>query len=169
MIDPMTGQPPLSADPSDAMDFDVDELEIEGIDGLEAADQAEVDAALAKVAAICAKDSELVHGDVVEALAIESPLPLAVALCQQAMGFVPDTVRRRIIEAEFEETITADRARRAEQIVLEEKAKTRSAKAAATRAATAAKENAVEFAKMASNRCDRCFQVRTPAGTCGCD
>lgn len=169
MIDPMTGQPPATEELSSVEDLGVDELEIEGIDGIEPADQAEVDAALARVDAICAKDPELVHGDVVESVAIESSLALAVALCQQAMGFVPDTVRRRIIEAEFEETITADRARRAEQIVLEEKAKNRSAKAAATRAATAAKENAVESAKLASNRCDRCFQVRTPAGTCGCD
>jgi hypothetical protein len=139
------------------------------LDELPPADQAEVDAAMARVEEICAADPELVHGDVVERVAVESPLPLAVALCQQAMGFIPDTVRRRIVESEFEDTIAADRARRNEQAAVEGKAQARSAKAAATRAATAARENAENAAKLKSNRCDRCFQVRTPAGTCGCD
>jgi hypothetical protein len=133
------------------------------------ADPTELAEALARIEALCAADEELVHGDVVERVAGESALPLAVALCQEGMGFLPDTVRRRLVEAEFEDTISADRERRAEEKAVADKAKARSAKAAATRAATIARENAVESAKMASNRCDRCFQVRTPAGTCGCD
>jgi hypothetical protein len=133
------------------------------------ADPAELAAALARVEAMCAADEDLVHGDAVEMVAMDSPLPLAVALCQEGMGFLPDTVRRRIVEAEFEDTIQADRARRRAELEAEEKARARSDKAAATRAATAARENAEQAAKLASNRCDRCFQVRTPAGTCGCD
>ncbi|MDP3712274.1 MAG: hypothetical protein Q8R60_07310 [Mycobacteriales bacterium] len=139
------------------------------LDELPPADPVAVAAAIAIVEERCAADPDLVHGDVVEMVAMESELSLAVALCVQTMGFVPDTVRRRIVEAEFEETIAADRERRAEQAVVAGKAAARSAKAAATRAATAARESAEQAAKMRSNRCDVCFQVRSPAGTCGCD
>lgn len=139
------------------------------IDEIPPADPTAVAAAMAIVEERCAADPDLVHGDVVESLAMESDLSLAVALCQQAMGFLPDTVRRRIVESEYEETIAADRVRRNEQAAVAGKAAARSAKAAATRAATAARESAEQAAKMRSNRCDSCFQVRSPAGTCGCD
>jgi pimeloyl-ACP methyl ester carboxylesterase len=41
-----------------------------------------------------------VHGDVVEQVAAECPLDVAVLLCRQTMDFVPDTVRRRLFEHE---------------------------------------------------------------------
>lgn len=139
------------------------------LDEIPPADPVAVAAAIAIVEERCAEDTDLVHGDVVEMVAMDCELSLAVALCLETIGFLPDTVRRRIVEAEFEDTISADRVRRAEAKALEDKAAARSAKAAATRAATAARESAEQSAKMKSNRCDTCFQVRSPAGTCGCD
>jgi hypothetical protein len=131
--------------------------------------QADVDAALRRVEAIVAADDDLVHGDVVEQVALELPLPVATELCEQAMGFVPDTIRQRIFLAEHEDTIRAGAEVNAERDAAEQKAKNRSAKAAATRANTLAKEAAVNAEKLKASTCLSCFQVRTPAGTCGCD
>jgi hypothetical protein len=128
-----------------------------------------VDAALRRVEEIVAADEDLVHGDVVEQVALESPLDVAVELCEQAMGFVPDTIRQRIFLAQHEDTIRAGAEANAEREAVEQKARQRSEKAAATRAATLAKEAAVNAEKLKSATCMSCFQVRTPAGTCGCD
>jgi hypothetical protein len=131
--------------------------------------QAAVDEALRRVEALVAADEDLVHGDVVEQVALDSPLEVAVELCEQAMGFVPDTIRQRLFHSQHEETIRAGAELNAERDAVEQKAKQRSAKAAATRAATLAKEAAVNAEKLKSSTCMTCFQVRTPAGTCGCD
>ena len=92
--------------------------------------QAAVDAAVADVEARCAKDPELVPGDVVEQVALTLPVEVAVTLCAQQMGFLPDTVRRRMFEAEHADTIAAAAEVRAEQAALEQRAAARSAKAA---------------------------------------
>jgi hypothetical protein len=131
--------------------------------------QAGVDAALRRVEELVAADEDLVHGDVVEQVALDSPLEVAVELCEQAMGFVPDTIRQRLFLAQHEETIRAGAEVNAERDAAEQKAKSRSAKAAATRATTLAKEAAVNAEKLKASTCMSCFQVRTPAGTCGCD
>ena len=131
--------------------------------------QAGVDAALRRVEELVAADEDLVHGDVVEQVALDSPLDVAVELCEQAMGFVPDTIRQRVFLAEHEDTIRAGAEANAERDAAETKAKNRSAKAAATRANTLAKEAAVNAEKLKASTCMSCFQVRTPAGTCGCD
>ncbi len=131
--------------------------------------QAGVDAALRRVEEMVAADENLVHGDVVEQVALDSPLDIAVELCEQAMGFVPDTIRQRLFLSQHEETIRAGAEVNAERDALELKAKNRSAKAAATRANTLAKEAAVNAEKLKASTCMSCFQVRTPAGTCGCD
>ena len=131
--------------------------------------QAAVDAALARVDALVAKDEELVHGDVVEQVALDSPLDVAVQMCEQSMGFVPDTIRQRLFEAEHADTIAAGAAVNAERQAAEEKAQQRSARAAATRAKTLAAEAAAQSATIRSATCPNCFQVRSPAGTCGCD
>ena len=131
--------------------------------------QAGVDQALRRVEELVAADEDLVHGDVVEQVALESPLDVAVELCEQAMGFVPDTIRQRLFLAQHEETIRAGAEVNAERDAAETKAKNRSAKAAATRANTLAKEAAVNAEKLKASTCMSCFQVRTPAGTCGCD
>jgi hypothetical protein len=131
--------------------------------------QADVDAALRRVEEIVAGNEELVHGDVVEQVALECPLPVALELCEQAMGFVPDTIRQRVFLAEHEDTIRAGAEANAERDAAELKAKNRSMKAAATRANTLAKEAAVNAEKLKASTCMSCFQVRTPAGTCGCD
>jgi hypothetical protein len=131
--------------------------------------QAGVDAALRRVEELVAADEDLVHGDVVEQVALDSPLDVAVELCEQAMGFVPDTVRQRIFMAQHEDTIRAGAEANAERDAAETKAKNRSAKAAATRANTLAKEAAANAEKLKASTCMSCFQVRTPAGTCGCD
>ena len=131
--------------------------------------QAGVDAALRRVEELVAADEDLVHGDVVEQVALDSPLEVAVELCEQAMGFVPDTVRQRVFMAQHEDTIRAGAEANAERDAAETKAKNRSAKAAATRANTLAKEAAVNAEKLKASTCLSCFQVRTPAGTCGCD
>ena len=131
--------------------------------------QAGVDAALRRVDEMVAADEDLVHGDVVEQVALDSPLEVAVEMCEQAMGFVPDTIRQRLFLSQHEDTIRAGAEANAERDAAEQKAKQRSAKAAATRAATLAKEAAVNAEKLKSATCLSCFQVRTPAGTCGCD
>jgi len=132
--------------------------------------QAGVDAAVAEVERRCAADPDLVHGDVVEVVAIEqADVDVAVTLCVQAMDFVPDTVRQRVFESEHAETISAAAVIMAEKDAATQKAKQRSARAAATRAATLAAEAAVNTAAIKSATCPRCFQVRAPSGVCGCD
>ncbi len=131
--------------------------------------QAAVDTALERVNAMVDADSDLVFGDVVETVSADCPLDVAVLLCQQTMDFIPDTVRRRVFEDDNAETIAANAAVSAERDALESKAKQRSAKAAATRAATLAKEAAAEKVVLKSRTCPDCFQVRAASGVCGCD
>jgi hypothetical protein len=132
--------------------------------------QAGVDAAAAEVDRRCAADPDLVHGDVVELVALEQDdIDVAVALCVQTMDFVPDTVRQRVFEAEHAETISAAAAVTAEKDAAAQKAAQRSARAAATRAATLAAEAAEQTAAIRSATCPHCFQVRSPSGVCGCD
>jgi hypothetical protein len=131
--------------------------------------QAAVDAALARVDEQVAADPDLVHGDVVEQVALDSPLDVAVQLCEQAMGFVPDTIRQRIFEHENADVIAAGAAESAVRKAAEEKAQQRSARAAATRAKTLAAEAAAQSASIRSATCPDCFQVRSPSGVCGCD
>lgn len=132
--------------------------------------QAGIDAAVAEVDRRCAADPELVHGDVVEVVALEqADVDVAVGLCVQTMDFVPDTVRQRMFEAEHAETISAAAVVMAEKDAAAQKAAQRSARAAATRAATLAAEAAVTTAAIRSATCPDCFQVRSPSGVCGCD
>jgi hypothetical protein len=131
--------------------------------------QAAVDAAAQRVEAIIAADPELVHGDVVEQVALECPLDVAVQLCEQTMAFIPDTIRRRVFEEENAEVIAANAARTAERDAAEAKTKARTQKAAATRAATLAREAAAEKVVLKSNTCPSCFQLRAASGVCGCD
>ena len=131
--------------------------------------QADVDAALAKVEALVSKDDELVHGDIVEQVALTLPLDVAVQMCEQAMGFVPDTVRQRIFASQHADTIAAGAVVNAEKQAAADKAKQRSARAAATRAKTLAAEAAAASANIRSATCPSCFQVRSPSGVCGCD
>ena len=131
--------------------------------------QAAVDAALSKVDAQVAADPDLVHGDVVESVALESPLDVAVEMCVQSMSFVPDTVRRRVFEQENAETIARAAELTAEKDAVERKAKQRSERAAATRAQTIAAEAAEQSAVLKSKTCPDCFTVRSASGVCGCD
>lgn len=131
--------------------------------------QAAVDEAAQRVEAIVAADPELVHGDVVEQVALELPLDVAVLLCRQTMDFIPDTVRQRVFEYENADTIAANALVTAERDAVEAKAKARTQKAAATRAATLAREAEVEKAAIKSATCPSCFQVRAASGVCGCD
>ena len=131
--------------------------------------QTAVDAALARVEQQVAADPDLVHGDVVEQVALDSPLEVAVQLCEQAMGFVPDTIRQRIFEHENADVIAAGAAESAVRKAAEEKSQQRSARAAATRAKTLAAEAAAQTASIRSATCPDCFQVRSPSGVCGCD
>ncbi len=131
--------------------------------------QTAVDAALARVDEQVAADPDLVHGDVVEQVALESPLEVAVQLCEQAMGFVPDTIRQRIFEHENADVIAAGAAESATRKAAEEKSRQRSERAAATRAKTLAAEAAAQTASIRSATCPDCFQVRSPSGVCGCD
>ena len=131
--------------------------------------QAAVDAALVRVHAMVDADSELVFGDVVETVAADCPLDVAVLLCEQTMSFVPDTVRRRVFEADNADTIAANALVSAERDAVEQKAKQRSTKAAATRAATLAREAEAEKVVLKSKTCPDCFQVRAASGVCGCD
>src|SRR4051795_11316624 len=131
--------------------------------------QAAVAAALARVDAQVAADPALVHGDVVEQDALDSPLDVAVQLCEQAMGFVPDTIRQRIFEHENADVIAAGAAESATRQAAEDKSRQRSERAAATRAKTLAAEAAAQTASIRSATCPDCFQVRSPSGVCGCD
>ena len=131
--------------------------------------QAAVDAAVLRVDALLAADPDLVHGDVVETVAADLPLDAAVLLCVQSMDFVPDTVRRRVFEEENAEVIAANAIVVAERDAVEAKARQRSAKAAATRAATLAREAEIEKTKLKSATCPDCFQLRAASGVCGCD
>ncbi len=131
--------------------------------------QAAVDEAIGRVEARVAADPELVHGDVVEQVALESPLDVAVLLCEQTMNFLPDTVRQRVFEHDNADTIAANALVSAERDAVEQKAKQRSAKAAATRAATLAREAEAEKVVLKSKTCPDCFQVRAASGVCGCD
>jgi len=131
--------------------------------------QPDLDAALREVESRVAADEDLVHGDVVEEVALGLPLPVALALCEQAMGFVPDTIRQRVFLAEHEDVIRAGAEANAVRDAAEAKSRQRSQKAAATRAATLAREAEAQSAQLKSATCTSCFQVRTPAGTCGCD
>ena len=131
--------------------------------------QAAVDAATARVEAIVAADPDLVHGDVVEQVAAECELDVAVALCRQTMDFIPDTVRQRVFEHDNADTIAANAIVTAERDAGEAKAKARTRKAAATRAATLAREAEAEKAVLKSNTCPNCFQLRAASGVCGCD
>ena len=131
--------------------------------------QAAVDAAVVRVDELLASDPELVHGDVVETVAADLSLDAAVLLCVQTMDFVPDTVRRRVFEEENADVIAANAIVVAERDAAEAKAKQRSAKAAATRAATLAREAEVEKAALKSATCPDCFQLRAASGVCGCD
>jgi hypothetical protein len=96
-------------------------------------------------------------------------LDVAVQLCVQSMDFVPDTIRRRVFEAENADVIAKNAALTAERDAVEAKARQRTAKAAATRAATLAREAEVEKAAIRSATCPDCFQVRAASGVCGCD
>ena len=131
--------------------------------------QAAVDAAVLRVDELLASDPELVHGDVVETVAADLELDAAVLLCVQTMDFIPDTVRRRVFEEENADVIAANAIVVAERDAVEAKAKQRSAKAAATRAATLAREAEVEKAALKSATCPDCFQLRAASGVCGCD
>ena len=139
-------------------------------DTLTAQTQAAVDEAVLRVQARAEADPELVFGDVVEEVALEcDDLDVAVQLCVQTMDFVPDTIRRRVFEAENADVIAANAAATAERDAVEAKARQRTAKAAATRAATLAREAEVEKAAIRSATCPDCFQVRAASGVCGCD
>jgi len=131
--------------------------------------QAEVDAAIKDVDARCAADPELVHGDVVEAVAQAMSLEGAVALCEQTMDFVPDTVRWRMFAADNEESFQRSAVRAAEREAAEAKSRQRSQRAAATRAGTAAAEAAAHSTVLRSNTCPDCFTVRAPSGACACE
>ena len=131
--------------------------------------QAAVDTAVIRVDELLASDPDLVHGDVVETVAADLSLDAAVLLCVQTMDFVPDTVRRRVFEEENADVIAANAIVVAERDAAEAKAKQRSAKAAATRAATLAREAEVEKAALKSATCPDCFQLRAASGVCGCD
>ena len=131
--------------------------------------QAAVDAAVQRVDAMVAADPDLVHGDAVEAVALDLPVEVAVPLCRQTMSFVPDTIRARVFEAENAEAFRRSAEARAERDAAEQRASSRSAKAAATRAASAAAEAAEATAAVRSATCPQCFQVRSASGICGCD
>ena len=139
------------------------------VDELPAEVQAQVDAAARRVEAMVASDPDLVHGDAVEAVALECPVEVAVALCRQTMQFVPDTVRERVFAEEHAESFTRAAAASAEREETERKARQRSQRAAATRAATLAAEAAQESAALKSATCPHCFQLRSASGVCGCD
>ncbi len=146
-----------------------DTAEVESEDVVDPKVQAQVDKAIAKIDARVAKDAELVYGDVVEEVALELPVEAAVQLCAQTMDFIPDTVRKKLFEAEHEDTIRKGAAINAEKDAAAAKLSQRSARAAATRAATLAAEAAVEAAAVKSRTCPVCFQVRAASGVCGCD
>lgn len=130
--------------------------------------QAEVDAAVTDIDARCAADPELVHGDVVEVVAQGMSLGGAVAVCEQTMNFVPDTVRWRLFAADNEQSFQRSAARAAEREAAEAKARQRSERAAASRADRAAAEAAAQNSELRSRTCPECFTVRAPSGACAC-
>ncbi len=132
--------------------------------------QAQVDAAVRRVDELVAADPDLVHGDVVEIVALEcEDVDVAVELCQQTMQFVPDTIRQRVFEIENREAYERSASLSAEREAVEAKARQRTSRAAATRAATLAAEAAVESAALRGATCPDCFQLRAASGVCGCD
>ena len=131
--------------------------------------QTAVDAARKEADARCAADPELVRGDVVEELAQALPLEAAVALCEQDMDFLPDTVRWRLFAADNEESFQNSAVRAAERDAAEAKSRQRSERAAATRASTVAAEVAAQSTVLRSNTCPDCFTVRSPSGACACE
>lgn len=131
--------------------------------------QSQVDAAVQRVDALVAADRDLVHGDAVEAVALQSPLDVAVELCRQTMNFLPDTVRQRVFEAENADSFSRSAALSAERDAAERKSAQRSSRAAATRAATLRAEVAVESAQLRSATCPVCFTVRAASGVCACE
>ncbi len=132
--------------------------------------QSQVDEAVRRVDALVAADPDLVHGDVVEIVALEcADVDVAVELCLQTMQFVPDTIRQRVFEIENREAFERSASASAEREAAEAKSKQRSTRAAATRAATLAAEAAVESAALKSATCPSCFQLRAASGVCGCD
>ena len=118
---------------------------------------------------IVAANPDLVHGDVVEQIALEMPIEIAVAMCQQSMDFVPDTVRERLFAVEHADTISAGAIANAEKAAVAQKLAQRAIKAAATRAATAAAEAQIQTKAIRSNTCPICFTVRAASGTCACE
>ncbi len=140
------------------------------VDELSPQARAAVDTAAAEVERRCAADPDLVHGDVVEQVAMEcDDVEVAVALCRETMNFVPDTVRSRVFEAEHADAFARSAAQAAERDAAETRSKQRSTRAAATRAATLAAEAAQESAALRSATCPSCFQLRSASGVCGCD
>jgi beta-phosphoglucomutase-like phosphatase (HAD superfamily) len=131
--------------------------------------RAQVDAAVAEVEKRCAADSELVPGDVVEEVALERDLDVAVLMCQEQMGFVPDTIRARIFESEHSASYAKAAERRVEREATEAKARQRSQRAAATRASTAVAEAVAASEQIRSKTCPVCFTVRSPSGSCACE
>jgi hypothetical protein len=146
-----------------------DIAEVEDEDVVDPQVQAQVDVARADVDARVAKDPELVYGDVVELVALELPVEAAVQLCAQTIEFIPDTIRKKVFEAEHEETIRKGAAINAEKDAAAAKLSQRSARAAATRARTLKAEAEVESAAVKSRTCPVCFQLRAASGVCGCD
>ncbi|HVE74802.1 MAG TPA: hypothetical protein VNA30_06945 [Mycobacteriales bacterium] len=130
--------------------------------------QAAVDEAMRKVEAAAA-DPEVVYGDAVEAVALDCPVDVAVALCEQTIDFLPDTVRMRLFESEHAETISLAAEANAVRVAAEQKAQQRTARAATTRAATLAAEAALESAAIKSSTCPSCFTVRAASGVCACE
>ena len=131
--------------------------------------QAAVDDAVRRVDALVAADPDLVHGDVVEAVALECPVEVAVALCQQTMQFVPDTIRSRVFEAENADAFARSAQARADREAADDRARQRSERAAATRAAAREAEAVEASAALRSATCPSCFQLRSASGVCGCD
>ncbi len=140
-----------------------------GCDVPDEAVQAAVDEAVRRVDALVAADPDLVHGDAVEAVALECPVDVAVLLCQQTMRFVPDTIRQRVFEAEHADAYARSGQARVEREAAEERARSRNEKAAATRAAARQSEAAEASAALRSATCPSCFQLRSASGVCGCD
>lgn len=130
--------------------------------------QEAVDRAVQRVDDAVAADPDLVHGDVVEQVALDLPVDVAVELCRQTMDFVPDTIRQRVFEAEHADSFARSAAAIQEREAAEGKARRRASRAAATRAGTLAAEAAVASAAMRSSTCPTCFTVRSASGVCSC-
>jgi hypothetical protein len=125
--------------------------------------------AVAEVERRCAADAELVPGDVIEEVALDLPLDVAVELCLQQMNFVPDTIRQRVFAADNEDSFGRAAERRVEREAAEAKSRQRSQRAAATRANTAMAEAEASSKVIRSKTCPLCFTVRAPSGACACE